>query len=1603
MAQAVSLIDKLEKLYDSKTRQIVIDHSFSSQIVTLLQYINSPIITITEATFDPPPEHAMDVGIIRGKTNLWGVPDIEICLSMSGELDVANVFLELDIASLALKHLAMLLPLDLAQVSTLDAVALNNLTATLDLSDHKGLKISSSRTKPRAAWDILGLSAVTITDIQCDIIIVRDEETGDFDHDIQIDANLSRADQKIPIEIELPFAARGWRIGLRPPGIELPSLAAIGSFLTSSNIFDGLPAELNNMTKFTLVSFLLYFDPRTPAVRNISFRVESTNVWEIAEHFSVKKVALALTLQPSLRSFVYYGSVGGYVKIGSLDLAMTIPIPLSGAIVLSASVDKPLPSLGEFAEWVGGTDIAAALPNGFRQLALTLRNVRAEYDLSQKSVTYLGVDIVTAHPLPIIENHLVLESLEVRLALVKVGPRRVVIGLIAGALVLEDIVVAASLSRPSPDFGWSLGLTEALVLPGIKKIAALVGGDYIYGNFPPNFDENLGSLKIEEFNLVFDCVSNKASAVSFDVETSGPWRFSDQFILQQLEFSLQVSGIDKQDGKSVQIAIQGELIVGGISIYLSAVHETVDAPKSSGWLFSGTTGQQEITIGQFIEQITNDFSPSVEQALPQFITSLAIERFSVTFDTGNKDFTLDCETKFMAAGTELDLTLQILLKHEGGSYTQLYGGTLIVGPLCCELYFQKQARGEGLTSSTMFLAAVQPGVKVDLRALVMAVDAGAGDLMPELSLDIANTLFLYHRPVGADATYLFGLALGIDLNLQSLPLVGPVLRDAGVGGIKDVQALYASAAVTAADVAAMNALLDEAKAKPPLPTKKDAAATTQMLSQGFNFAANLDMGDAPIALTTGGSTAPPKPPTTTPAPAPPISSVTQAPSQAPGKWFDIGKSFGPFQIGRIGMQYQNATLLFELDAGLALGPLAFSVQGLAIGSSIAQFSPVVSISGLGLVYNKTPLEISGAILRVPDDRLAEDVILQFDGSLVLKAEEFSLSAVGSYAQFKTGLPSLFVFAQLEAPLGGPPAFFVTGLMGGLGFNRTLAIPSQDEVSSFPLLVLAKSPAPGAPAAQDPTMVLKMLEGSEPLNNVTKAWITPQAGDYWLAAGLEFTSFELVKSRLLLIVEFGGDLQLSLLGVSTLQLPQPEVSPETYAYIEMMIRVVVQPSQGYFAATAILSRNSYVIAPECHLTGGFAFYLWFGDNPNAGQFVVTLGGYHPAFRPPSYYPQVPEVGFNWAVSNAVGIKGNAYFALTPSSVMAGGGLEVLFQDGDLRAWFTAQADFLASWQPFYYTACVSVSVGVSYRLDLLFCTKTVTVSLGADLYLWGPPMGGSLHVDLVVVSFSVDIGSNRTGHETTPLAWNEFKSLLPDAGVICRATVTGGLCKTQKAPGSGSADVWVVRGNEFSFETRSAIPASQLVHGADNAILDGALANGISIRPMNREGVVSTHSLKIFKDGEIGDMSGWKFTGLSQTVPDSLWGAPPAPFTQIPPRPAAKVIAGLPSGFAVTAPAPKLGESRGAVPLSSLKEEYLDRPGQAPLSIVGECSLDYLPIFDAESVGCIGEIMSATAKRSRDALFGALSSAHIFYGANDDLAKFAAKANHLFSESPLLQN
>ena len=129
--------------------------------------------------------------------------------------------------------------------------------------------------------------------------------------------------------------------------------------------------------------------------------------------------------------------------------------------------------------------------------------------------------------------------------------------------------------------------------------------------------------------------------------------------------------------------------------------------------------------------------------------------------------------------------------------------------------------------------------------------------------------------------------------------------------------------------------------------------------------------------------------------------------------------------------------------------------------------------------------------------------------------------------------------------------------------------------------------------------------------------------------------------------------------------------------------------------------------------------------------------------------------------AVGFAtGRRDLALLPA---LGGLLSVTFAAGSLSAWFTAQADFIMYWRPFWIDVDVSISIGVSYTATIGFISGTFTLELGVSVELWGPPLQGIAHVHWWVISFDVAInGGGSPGQNPATLAdWDTFaKTSLP---------------------------------------------------------------------------------------------------------------------------------------------------------------------------------------------------------------------------------------------------
>ena len=744
--------------------------------------------------------------------------------------------------------------------------------------------------------------------------------------------------------------------------------------------------------------------------------------------------------------------------------------------------------------------------------------------------------------------------------------------------------------------------------------------------------------------------------------------------------------------------------------------------------------------------------------------------------------------------------------------------------------------------------------KESIGAYVVVADADGNPL--------ASTFVFITQDAGQPQAAV-GLALDAPVDLAATPLFGTLLS--GVR-ITDLGVTYATREFPE------GAIVLPGGAPSPYPQVPSGfGLTVTVTANGSQQTFQLPPPDAAAPAASGTADAAARP-----------GAAAAAAAAAPAvTWFDVQKSLGPLSVERVGLAAAGGTLGLAIDASLDTDVVSIQLTGFTVAftpNAMTSAPPSVSLDGLAVAVDADPVQIAGALVRSqgPDG-------VEYDGALVIRTGSYGIDAAGSYTVL-AGAPSLFVFGVADGPFGGPPAFFVTGLAAGFGVNRALRLPTISQLAAYPLIVAAGSSVvpPGTQGTQD---ALAQLNSG--------GWVPPTAGEYWVAAGVQFNSFELINGVLLATVEFGQDLVIALLGLASLRFPTLADAGDAgdqgpvYAYVEVALEAVLRPRDGVLSIEALLTPNSFVLDPACHLTGGLAFYSWFGGNPHAGDFVFTVGGYNEVFAVPAWYPSVPRLGFSWQLDDALAISGEAYFAVTPTAIMAGGRLSATFAAGGLRAWFIAQADFIVSWRPFWYDVEVSVSIGVSYTATIAFVSGTFTVELGVSVHLWGPPLRGLAHVDWWVISFDVPIngGGSPSPQATTLADWPTFaRTSLPQNTSPCRARAAGGLqsiVTTTTAAGAAGETIWLFSGDTLALTTETVIPASQvLIDGPATVTLAG---QPVSVYPLASGTTVAvTHEIRVaawagatWQPGSpmpAGiDVSGWGWATVAGNLPAALWG------------------------------------------------------------------------------------------------------------------------------------
>jgi hypothetical protein len=1078
------------------------------------------------------------------------------------------------------------------------------------------------------------------------------------------------------------------------------------------------------------------------------------------------------------------------------------------------------------------------------------------------------------------------------------------------SLILEDVSFYFSIDNPfGPNRYISAQIAaEASFGDGDNALRLMCGGSYPDGDLYLQAQNSipvgsllekmigpspgLEKLTVEDLRLDYN-YRRKYLSLQFNVPEK--WVIVEGFEVGELRFMIQ--GGDAYSGSLAAVVVIAQGTEHEVDVSLAALYD-------QGWQFQGSTGlNQKIPIGKLLSDLGKKFG--IKTDAPACLDSLEFKNLAIAFNTVTKDFTFKGEADFKIEDREVAIEVSIDIGHQSdGTAHKRFSGVIKVGASEFNVVFDDEKLihdGAELEISTLLAAYRSTGEPPSIRDLVpTAYKQAVPDNIKTKSVFLAKQ---WKKPGDKEeattSKWLLGLSLEAGLDLSNVKL--PNLPLMGSGGppksLKlDLQVLVATKAFNETDLGIIESLNATGGVSIPTHGVESVAVATVLHMDGKIVTLNLPVKINPESLDD-----PEKPAfvTATPTEQPENPAVTVTPDNT--KWVKVQKKFGPIHVERVGLKYQNEKLFIYLDGGLTAAGFTLSLYGLGVDTPLTELDPHFHISGIGVDYKGGGVELGGAFLKQQMiDTVTGETYDAYAGEAVLSTEQLSLSAIGSYMKYQ-GETSLFVYALLEYPLGGPPFFFVTGLAAGFGYNRRAIIPRVENIHTYPLVSKAiAGPVANVDGPAKPDLAAELAALS--------TYVPAALGEAFLAVGIKFSSFELIDSFGLIIAQFGNKTQFDLLGVSHLQIPSKAAggkSGSLLAEIFMNWKAIFRPDEGVVGLKASLAPGSYVFSRDCHLTGQFAYYAWFSSE-HAGDFVYTVGGYHPDFKKPAHYPRVERLEFNWLVTQAnLQLKGQLYYALTGHAFMAGGKLDASMHGGfdigiagvDYRADLHIAADFLITWEPFHYDAAVKLDLNIDISAHLLFYSTSFSLEVAADMHLWGPEFAGraEIYLKVIGISHTLDVKFGHGPSRLRPITWEKFsEAFLPkaDSHSACGVSVKRGLLRA-------SGKRWVINAKDFCLVTDSVVPINQAIRGylrkdqpehtqidpvtlvIGDTFLDPSgkgkvktIATDFGIAPMGvmPEDVTTVHSISITRDDEPADKF-FRCEPVYKNVPAAMWDMP----------------------------------------------------------------------------------------------------------------------------------
>ena len=292
--------------------------------------------------------------------------------------------------------------------------------------------------------------------------------------------------------------------------------------------------------------------------------------------------------------------------------------------------------------------------------------------------------------------------------------------------------------------------------------------------------------------------------------------------------------------------------------------------------------------------------------------------------------------------------------------------------------------------------------------------------------------------------------------------------------------------------------------------------------------------------------------------------------------------------------------------------------------------------GMGLSIDAGPVSGGGYILADYDrGEYAGILHLEISGTI-------SITAI---ALLQTRMPdgsqgfSLVVLISAEFPgiqLGY--GFTLNGLGGIAGINRSLNVPAlQDGLrrGAIGSLLFPVDPVPRArQIIADVGAIFPPTQGQFVIGPMVKlGW----------GAGM-------VSATLAIVIQVPA-LKIALLG--RIQLLLPPIEEEAIVVLRLDFAGIFDLPAKTISFDGSLDGSRVAVFA---ITGDIAMRASFGDRPD---FAMSVGGLHPAYRPPAGFPSLRRLSIALADSDNPRVRMEAYFAVTPATLQFGARAEVYY--------------------------------------------------------------------------------------------------------------------------------------------------------------------------------------------------------------------------------------------------------------------------------------------------------------------------------------------------------